>query len=129
MKSPSTYQAVVKVSESFRSIIRKNNDRVIISLFSCKVYDQVNVKRCNKCHNFGHWVKECDKRAACSICSEEHETKSYPQFKNLEFENKKCINCIRNGSLPNNHRADSSACPIYMKELAKCKEVLLNNLN
>ena len=101
----------------------------MISLFSCKVYDQVNVKRCNKCHNFGHWVKECDQNAACSICAENHETKSCPHFNNTEFRGHKCINCTRNGVLPIDHRANSSVCPTYVKELDKCKALLSNVLN
>ena len=112
-----------------KSIRIFQKDRVIISLFSCKVYDQVDVKRCNKCHNFGHWAKECDHEAACSICSDAHESKSCPHFNDKEFHDHKCINCKRHGMVPINHKADSSTCPIYMKELARCKAILQSGLN
>ena len=112
-KSPTTFQAVIKISESFRSHIGKCNDRLIISLFMCKVYDQIDVKRGNKCQHFGHWFNECDKQVACSICSESHESKSCPNYKNNAFVNHKCINCSRNGLLPINHKADSPTCPVY----------------
>ena len=129
LKNPSRFQAVIKVSEAFRSHMKKYDDRILISLFVCRVYDQVDVKRCNKCHKYGHWVKECDQPAACSICADAHETKSCTHYKDDSFENYKCINCTRNGLEPNNHCADSPKCPIYIKELASCKARLLNGLN
>ena len=128
-KSPTTFQAVIKISESFRSHIRKCNDRVIISFFMCKVYDQIDVRRCNKCQHFGHWFNECDKQVACSICSESHESKSCPNYKNNAFVNHKCINCSRNGLLPFNHKADSSTCPVYVTELNRCKAIFLSAIN
>ena len=129
LKNSTTFQAVIKVSEAFRSHIKKYNDRVNITFFICKVYDQVDVKRCNKCHKYGHWIKECDQPSSCSICAESHETKSCPHYKDDSFLNHKCINCTRNGLEPNNHCADSPKCPIYIKELAICKNRLLNGLN
>ena len=53
------FQAVLIVSEDFRTLLKKYSDRVLIECYSCQGYDNVNVMRCFKCQAFGHLVKNC----------------------------------------------------------------------
>ena len=115
LKNQSVYRALVKVSNSIRDIITRGQDKLRIGLYNCRVYDQSpQVRRCNKCQNFGHWVAECNSTngQACAKCaSVEHETRNYPGSSGP-----RCINCIRAGivNLHPAHTADSSNCPCFI---------------
>ena len=112
LKNQFVYRALVKVSNAIRGIISRGNGKLCIGLYSCRVYDQSpQVRRCNKCQNFGHWVAECNSNngQACAKCASlEHETRNCP-----DSSNPKCINCIRAGIVNSHpaHTADSPDCP------------------
>ena len=120
-----TYQAVVKVTDSVRELIRKGGDKLLIGLYSCRIYDQVSPKRCNKCQHFGHWVKECKENPACAICgSSGHETDNCSHKDETSF-SVTCVNCTRSNKPGNGHRADSSYCPCFIEK----REALKLELN
>ena len=113
-KNPNVFRALLKVSTALREVIKRGNDKLRIGLYSCRVYDQApQVKRCNKCQRFGHWVASCsvNNGVACAKCgSENHESRNCPNP-----DNKKCINCIRAGvvNIHPPHTADSPSCPCF----------------
>lgn len=115
LKNQSIYRALVKVSNAIRDIISRGHDKLRIGLYNCRVYDQSpQVRRCNKCQNFGHWVSECNinNGQACAKCaSVEHETRDCP-----DTSNPKCINCKRAGIVNFHpaHTADASDCPCFI---------------
>ena len=114
LKNPTIYRALIKVSTALRQVIKRGKDKLRIGLYSCRVYDQApQIKRCNKCQRFGHWVSDCkpENGVACAKCgSLQHESINCnnPSLKN-------CVNCERAGisNLHPPHCADSSACPCF----------------
>ena len=56
---PDVHQVFASVSPILRDGIRKYNNKIIINLKSCKVYDRSQTKRCNSCQHFGHFAKDC----------------------------------------------------------------------
>ena len=90
------------------------NDKLRIGLYSCRVYDQApQIRRCNKCQNFGHWVADCSHNngIACAKCASlDHETINCT---NSSLKN--CINCCRAGisRVHPPHTADSTSCPCF----------------
>lgn len=129
LKSPTTFQAVLKVSGKLRSAIRKLHDRLIIGYHSCRIYDQVSTMRCNKCQHFGHFKRDCSNEASCAVCAGNHLTESCSASPSSVDDIKKCINCVRSGITDHNHKADSPFCSAYLNEHEKCRKLFLNNLN
>lgn len=84
-----------------------------VGLERCKCYEDFNIIRCFRCHDFGHRIQFCTKQApTCGLCAEEHVT---GVCKNDE---RKCSNCIqRNVKLNLNldiaHPTWSRTCPTY----------------
>ena len=113
-KNQNVYRALIKVSTALRQLIKRRDDKLRIGLYSCRVYDQTpQVKRCNKCQRFGHWVAGCSvsNGVACAKCgSDNHESRNCP---NSSIP--KCINCTRAGIVENHpaHTADSPSCPCF----------------
>ena len=116
LKNPSVYRALIKVSKSLREVIKLGKDKLRIGLYLCTVYDQApQIRRCNKCQKYGHWVAECnlENGQACAKCASTlHETRNCPNPSQS-----KCINCIRAGIVNHHqpHAADSSACPCFVE--------------
>ena len=127
MKDTSTFQAIIKVNTSLRDIIHKHGDRLLIGLYSCRVYDKFTAKRCNRCQEFGHWMRDCKKQFVCAYCTGNHETKvCNHSTANAEI-NISCINCKRaSKSNYKSHRADSVTCPCYREEQEKVRQQALS---
>ena len=127
MKDASTFQAIIKVNESLRDIIQKNGDRLLIGLYSCRVYDKFTAKRCNRCQDFGHWMRDCSKPFVCAYCTGNHETKLCNHLTNNAVNNISCINCKTTGKTNYKaHRADSVVCPCYREEQEKVRQQALS---
>ena len=116
LKNPNIYRALLKVSNSLRAVIKRGQDKLRIGLYNCQVYDQApQIRRCNKCQRFGHWVAECNDQngKACAKCASlSHETRNCP-----DSSVPKCINCSRAGvaNLHPAHTADSPICPCFIE--------------
>ena len=114
LKNPNIFRALLKVSSTLRQVIKRYKDKLRIGLYSCRVYDQApQIKRCNKCQRFGHWVAECSPengKACCKCGSLEHESMHCN-----DSSIKRCINCIRANIVNQHpaHTADSSTCPCF----------------
>ena len=115
------FQATYRISKDLRNVIKRHNDRLIIGVISCRVYDRVFVKRCAICQEFGHFFAQCKSKdePRCAFCGKDHETKDCS--KNCA---KSCINCVRANHDITNHEASSQQCPEYLKALGKVKNSL-----
>lgn len=117
------YQAFARISSVLRQGFKTFNDKVLIGLSTCKVYDQHHVKRCNNCQCFGHFYKECPTPdvPVCANCGANHRTPECEAFVD------RCANCVKAGLPPNEceHKASDPGCPT----LRKTQDKFRNNLN
>ena len=116
---PDVYQVFASVSPILREGISHHNNKVIIGLKSCKVYDKSLTRRCNNCQNLGHFVKDCpnSEEPCCGHCSGNHRSDNCGNKEQM-----KCINCVRNKEIKTDHSAFDYKCPAFKKyeqELSK----------
>ena len=119
------FQVFATVSTILRDGLKEHKDKLTIGLSTCKVYDQFYVKRCNKCQDFAYYSKNCNAEDnTCAKCGGNHSAYSCTST------NKKCINCVREGNVTQDHCAFDSICPAILKqqELVK-KQFAKNSLN
>ena len=126
-------QAIIRLSDDIRIAIRDNNNRLFFGLLSCQVYDQLYIKRCNKCQGFGHYSKTCKNQVFCGFCAApRHETQECDnKDKNSQEKNNLmpaycCINCKKSGLSVDSckHAAFSTECPSYRIQQEKLKASL-----
>ena len=122
-KNPNIKQAIIRLSDDIRLTIKNSGERLFCCMSSCRVYDQLYIKRCNKCQDFGHYAKECTGAACCGICaSSNHETSSCPYRENPDESVMCCINCKKTDSITDHkHLASSTSCPTYLAKQEKLK--------
>ena len=122
---PFVYQVFASVSETLRKGLRNYNDKIVIGLTNCKIYDRFHVKRCNNCQGYGHYYKECPTPNAhcCAKCGLNHPTNS------CEGTVKKCINCSKVGIADVNHTAYDPTCPSLLSQVEKKKKWNEKHLN
>ena len=118
-------QAIIRLSDNIRYAIKNAGDRLFCGMSSCKVYDQLYIKRCNRCQEFGHYVKDCKGLVSCGICaSPDHESKdcTHKDKPNLN-EFVCCSNCKKAGLTDQmvSHSATSLSCPTYLEKQKKLK--------
>ena len=53
---PNIKQAIIRLSDDVRYPVKDTGDRLFCGMASCKVYDQLYIKRCNRCLDSGHWT-------------------------------------------------------------------------
>ena len=116
------FQAVFRVSKELRQILHAHNDRLIVGVISCRVYNRVFVKRCAICQRYGHFFAHCQFKdhPHCAFCGEDHETNDC-----LKDSGKKCVNCVRANCADTHHEASSKQCPVYLDAL-KSSKISLN---
>ena len=122
------FQATFRISKQLRLLMKRNQDRLIVGIISCKVYDRVFVKRCALCQDYGHYFAQCPCKddPNCALCAGPHETKNCPT---PDATLRKCVNCVRNKLECTNHAASSKTCPIFLRELEKCTRLNAASLN
>ena len=119
VKDTTKYKAIVRVSDEVRRAIDKSGDRLNIGLASCRVFDNLYVKRCNLCQQLNHWKKDCpETEPVCGKCSGTHETRT------CQSPTAKCINCVRAKHPNTNHETSSSECPTYMEAQKKLESTI-----
>jgi hypothetical protein len=75
------------------------------------------VRRCYKCHKFGHIARYCSNQARCGCCSGvAHEGGEANCPEKGEGGRKKCVNCR------GDHPAWDQGCPIATKEVKRARE-------
>ena len=119
-------QAIIRVSDDVRYAINQSQNRLYYGMESCRVYDQLYIKRCNRCQGFGHYARECSKQVCCGICGTGgHETHHCPHANSQDISAKyHCANCSKAGNPDCNHAAYSSACPSYRVQQEKLRASL-----
>lgn len=103
---------------------------VNISLYKCKIFEFLNVRKCYKCCGFNHISKNCTaENQICPKCSGPHEQK------NCQSNAKQCTNCLKannkfNLNLDVNHTVWDRMCPCLIKveKAKKNKTNYLDNL-
>ena len=108
---------IIKVSGNIRKYIISQNSYLYVDLVRCKVFDNIWVRRCYHCQEYGHNANSCHKKeehAICGFCAKEHTSRDCPNRDNI-----KCINCVRAGKTNVNHYVTDKDCPImnYHKDL------------
>jgi hypothetical protein len=80
-------------------------------------YAETQVRRCYKCHKFGHIARYCNNQARCGCCAGiAHDGGEANCPEKGEEGRKKCVNCMRN------HPAWDQSCPIAKREVKKARE-------
>ena len=105
------FQVFATVSQVLREGMSKSNDKLLMGINSCKVYDRKRSNRCYICQKFGHFAAKCLTPAipSCGKCSGDHLTKD------CTTENRSCINCKRNHLEHTSHSAFYHNCPSLVK--------------
>ena len=106
------FQVFASVSQILREGIRNlKNDKLVMGVSSCKVYDRTQTKRCNNCQMFGHYMANCPTPNVhnCGKCSGNHFTKDCTSTE------RGCINCKRNSIHHSPHDAFYHKCPSLIK--------------
>ena len=83
-------------------------------------YAATQIRRCYKCHQFGHIARYCQNQARCGHCAgAAHEGGEANCPKKGEEGRKKCINYKRD------HPAWDQRCPVAAKEVKKAREAYI----
>ena len=108
---PTIFQIFASVSPILREGFQTYKNKVVIGLSPCKIYDRKQVRRCNNCQQFGHFIKDCTTLddPKCAKCGENHRTDS------CSSETRNCINCVRNNLTDTCHPAFYYKCPCLVK--------------
>jgi len=109
------FQAVIRVSDKIRNVMRNNRDRVYVGNSSCPVFDRFHIQRCNICQRFNHYHKNCKADSpTCGYCAQhDHESTGCPNKENTQL--RCCANCKDNkfNGVKNTHTAFDPECPSY----------------
>jgi hypothetical protein len=80
-------------------------------------YAATQIRRCYKCHKFGHIARYCQNQARCGCCAGvAHEGGEANCPEKGEEGHKKCVNCKRD------HPAWDQRCPVAAKEVKRARE-------
>ncbi|XP_055604684.1 uncharacterized protein LOC129752919 [Uranotaenia lowii] len=122
--SPETHAFAILEADvnTFNLLSRMKN--LNIGWNRCTVHEHVDVRRCYRCSEYGHYATNCTKPQSCPICAEAHLLTEC----NATIE--KCANCVAFNRVQNrpeqlaletSHSARSTNCPIYQKRLKAAK--------
>jgi hypothetical protein len=113
--------AIIEVDKlCFPKIIEA--EKLCIGWEKCKVFDAINVRRCNKCKGYNHKSSECKNQETCLKCHKDHKTSTCTEKEEL----KECINCKKanekfNVGVKIDHKTTSFDCPVYQNKLREKK--------
>ena len=101
------FQVFATVSQVLREGIKKSNDKLVMGINSCKVYDRKQVRRCFNCQKFDHFAANCPtpRTASCGKCSGDHNTRD------CTSDIRGCVNCKRDNLEHTTHNAFYYKCP------------------
>lgn len=89
LEQKNLYTAYIEVSPNLYYQIMGTRKRLYIGLQSCRVYNDLNIRRCWKCAMYGHYGGSCENVEYCQICAGKHNTRNCKEKENLC-----CINCM-----------------------------------
>ena len=119
------FQVFATVSQVLREGINKANDKLVMGISSCKVYDRRQIRRCFNCQKFGHLAAKCTtpRTPSCGKCSGDHNTKECTSI------NRGCINCKRENLDHSSHSAFYHKCPVLVRFDEQQQQNKSNGLN
>lgn len=106
--------------KTFNGIMNKG--RLYVSWDVVKCYEMVNLNRCYKCCEYGHFDKECKREEyRCPKCAGNH------KLAECESNTVCCINCSEFSQkqkmvLDTNHYAWSEKCPVLQRRMKRVKD-------
>lgn len=121
VRNPNKYQASIRVSNNIRKIIERQENRLYIESYSCRVFDHFHIKRCNNCQKYNHYSSECKaEKPSCGHCSGNHHSDKCEHMKKDGFF-PCCTNCksSKHDSEKRTHSAFHRNCPSYRAEQTK----------
>ena len=119
------FNVVARVSDDIREALKAANDKLYIGFAAHKITDRFYVKSCAACHRFGHYHKDCDRKACCGYCGDEaHESKHCPVHSEKVQASYKCVNCEDAGKKSDGHSSHWHKCPVYLERQKK----VMNNI-
>ena len=118
----SYYQIVVRVSEDIRRILRRQGDKLFLGVTSHRIVDRFFVKRCNKCQEFGHYEKDCEKETCCGYCKKDHKSNECNEVEPGDHANYNCINCEKGNKQSVGHSSLWHKCPSFLDQQKKVKK-------
>ena len=116
------YQVVARVSEEIRRVIKASGNKVYVDLIAHRIVDRFFVKRCNKCQEFGHYEKDCDKHECCGYCQQRHKSSECDQVNDGDTENYQCVNCKKDSKPHVGHSSLWHKCPSFVEQQKKVKK-------
>lgn len=85
------YVASAEVSPDVYLRIAEKDFKLEIGWQICPVYNDINIKRCYKCSQYGHNGNNCKSEShICKFCAQQHDSRNCTQT-----EPKKCTNCTQ----------------------------------
>ena len=119
------FNVVARVSDDIREALKAANDKLYIGFAAHRITDRFYVKSCAACHRFGHYHKDCDRKACCGYCGDEaHESKHCPVHSEKVQASYKCVNCEDAGKKSDGHSSHWHKCPVYLERQKK----VMNNI-
>ena len=103
------------------SLLKNHGDKVDVGLWYCTVYDRINMYRCFKCQEYGHFASKCLNDFSCAYCAGNQSTSDCSN-NNLS----KCTNCAKAG-LNDQCKSYNSKCPVYQDKFLKRYDFLTKN--
>ena len=97
------------------------NQKLDIGWGYCHVYEDLKIKKCFKCCNYGHKTTECKNEQICSLCAGKHDRK------NCTSKEKICVNCshVKNkydATRQTDHDSNTEECPIMANKIRIARE-------
>lgn len=119
------HQVVLKVSPDIRRAISNHDNRIHMGKLVHRVVDRFYVRRCNTCHEYGHYQDKCLNKATplCGYCTENHRS-SDCQKKSGPKHAFACINCKKGGFEHKGHSAFWFNCPAYKEQQKKLQRAI-----
>lgn len=111
---------VETTGETFRRLVNTNLD---LGWSSCKVLEDLNIKKCFNCGSFGHKESQCNSVKICTYCA----TDGHDRF-NCNRHQKKCVNCqYANNKYNSTYKTDHDSedereCAILAKRCRLARE-------
>ena len=114
------HQVVLRVSPDIRRAISNHDNRLHMGKLVHRVVDRFYVRRCNTCHEYGHYQDKCPNKATpvCGYCADNHRSSDCAK-KSGSTQAFNCINCKRKGLDHKGHSAFWFNCPAYKEQQKK----------